>query len=1245
MSKESLEEKNIKKNKKSIYLNNKNNLPYNNIINDSFVTISKISNKSISTLNQNNIDPLLIIEDNKQKYLYHEQSKRHPKCSSCTNKYENILYKNKSALSDFILNNAITKKNNYYPNIKLLGNSRYKYSSPLLYVEDQKNNLSNSRLGLIPIPLEKFKKKIKNEEDEEEEKNLYNLQRSIVMSRRFQYNKNKNLKKEKNKNNEENFDFYNKEKEKGNNYLNKIVLIQRWWKNISKKNNIKKRIEDFVNKLNRIKLRKVFNELKNLILLKNVLNEICYISKNKYINSRFFNQKIRTIQNKYRKYIKYDNRLAGVKKKLISFNYIDKIRYRNSYKYINDAIKAIQKNFRIYKANKLNKNLDNNKQYCLNNNLKKDVKNKDNKEKNHFDYLENLNNEENKRSVYNKDVKEVNDSSGYNIKNNKSYFESQNNNIIPQKNENNPQKKEEKNSIVNNSLINSKRNKEVNNKDKIGNINNKEKKDSNENKEKKFNNDKDLLPLGNNGNKKNINKRSYNNIINNKNENKNDNQNNKTNQRKKDIINYNILKDIINYKNETKKNNNKILEFLNIINKCLYSYPFKKFIYYCNLPTYNLPKILICYITKEKELIKRIKFQKYKNKINNNIIEKIEIQINNNEDYIEKIYRKPIINGKSFKYQYYFSNNPYSQMNICYISKINIKNNNIYESIKNYNKINNLKFNKLNNGKIKTQNNISKIFSRDINDYIIINNNTNETNIYINKIKKVLKNGYFISKKIFKKKNKDIIKIQRQFRQLAFPKNKVFKRPSYTYTDYKKLINGENDLFDTENVQAMIILNKEKKKKFIKSKELSNSSKKDVKEELNGINKNINNLLNHSKPSNDLLNEIYNEQENNLDESDSEIITKIKLNYDSIKENKNDNNNIENCNNFIIKQFNSSKDIFYITKKRKINYIKNLTKLQNLYKNHLYLKKSKNNFTNINTFQKPKNKNCFLSIQRFIKTKTDRYMFIYNPKLKYFIFLLKLFIIKNIQEYIFKLIKDKIIYNNRKDKYFGFPFYIRAIQRVINFLNRNNNSNRKVILFFNEIFIYDNNKFKYILNKLCFLSKKEKSQLINSNIFTGYEENELIHFLCDFSDFDKNLNNEEFITERLGKTKLNDTNIFTLIKFIDDEYENLVNGEYCLKCFNNINICKCFKYKNIDEIEKDDINDQENCMEEDFEIFDRELNDDESFNSKRKINCFNYNTNNDNIVNLLIKTKSNLNKNNYKKLMDIIIPNEEFNNQ
>ena len=97
------------------------------------------------------------------------------------------------------------------------------------------------------------------------------------------------------------------------------------------------------------------------------------------------------------------------------------------------------------------------------------------------------------------------------------------------------------------------------------------------------------------------------------------------------------------------------------------------------------------------------------------------------------------------------------------------------------------------------------------------------------------------------------------------------------------------------------------KNKYVvpKPKELSNPSNKDVKENLNGINKNLNNLFNHNKHNDDLLNENENEQENNLDESNSEIITKIKLNYDSQKENKNENENNEDYNSYIIKQFNS----------------------------------------------------------------------------------------------------------------------------------------------------------------------------------------------------------------------------------------------------------------------------------------------------------------------------------------------------
>ena len=186
MSKLTTEDIKLKKKKTTNNLNNNKIISSNNIKNDS---LSKRSNNSSNSLN-NNIGTSLKNE-NKKKNLYHEKSK-HPKCSSCANKPANIVYKNKSALSNFIIMNLMTKKNYYHPNLKLLGNSRYKHTSPLLFVEDQKNNTSNESYGLIPIPLEKYKNKEKIDEEIEEKKNLYELQRSIVMSRRFQYNKDKN---------------------------------------------------------------------------------------------------------------------------------------------------------------------------------------------------------------------------------------------------------------------------------------------------------------------------------------------------------------------------------------------------------------------------------------------------------------------------------------------------------------------------------------------------------------------------------------------------------------------------------------------------------------------------------------------------------------------------------------------------------------------------------------------------------------------------------------------------------------------------------------------------------------------------------------------------------------------------------------------------------------------------------------------------------------------------------------------
>ena len=175
------------------------------------------------------------------------------------------------------------------------------------------------------------------------------------------------------------------------------------------------------------------------------------------------------------------------------------------------------------------------------------------------------------------------------------------------------------------------------------------------------------------------------------------------------------------------------------------------------------------------------------------------------------------------------------------------------------------------------------------------------------------------------------------------------------------------------------------------------------------------------------------------------------------------------------------------------------------------------------------------------------------------------------------------------------------------------------------------------MKSICFLSEKNHDKLINSNIFASYKENDLINFLSDFSEFDKNLNNEEFIIERLKKIKLNNTNIFSLVKLIDNEYNKLVKGLYCFKCYNEIEICNCNKDKNLIESKISISND----MDKSNDRFEENLNfDDFSDDSdkRRQINFFDYNKDDKLDNNILIKTKTKNNDENNKKLLDIILP-------
>ena len=183
-------------------------------------------------------------------------STSHLNCSICTkcHNYHKLLHTDKKLLSEYIQSH-----NNY---LKLIGNSRYKNKSPLKFVYDHNNEIINkNKIGLIPVP-SKSGSKI----NQKEKKNLYELQRSIVMIRRFQYNKRNFI-------DEEEYENY---------FLSLVIKIQLWWKKMCKIIKIQKifkgwfirnayksliafkiLMDEFENVLNKILVRKCFGKIKN----------------------------------------------------------------------------------------------------------------------------------------------------------------------------------------------------------------------------------------------------------------------------------------------------------------------------------------------------------------------------------------------------------------------------------------------------------------------------------------------------------------------------------------------------------------------------------------------------------------------------------------------------------------------------------------------------------------------------------------------------------------------------------------------------------------------------------------------------------------------------------------------------------------------------------------------------------------------------------------------------------------------
>lgn len=213
-----------------------------------------------------------------------------------------------------------------------------------------------------------------------------------------------------------------------------------------------------------------------------------------------------------------------------------------------------------------------------------------------------------------------------------------------------------------------------------------------------------------------------------------------------------------------------------------------------------------------------------------------------------------------------------------------------------------------------------------------------------------------------------------------------------------------------------------------------------------------------------------------------------------------------------------------------------------------------------------------------------------------FINLLFLLSVKNAQEYTFNILRLSPIEENE------FPFYYNALYRTIKYIQTNPVKGKKVIKFITKVLNLDSSKRIKPERILASLSKEQIKQLQNTNIYSSFEQ-DFIDYLTAFSKYDKRLSNETFISERLKLSKITNTTIFGIVKFLDEEYENMANGKYCFKCYLTTESCHCTK-KSTDADEE--------------EQFDMDLANDD-FTAKSLINHFEYDSTK--VKGVLIKRK------------------------
>ena len=202
------------------------------------------------------------------KKMSHSNHKHSSRCKYCTG-FHKLIKREENILSAYIENNVSF--------LTLLGNPRYNKTSPFLFVEDHKNNLSEKTMGLMPIPVKKNRtKSVVNKSK------LYNLQRGIVMVRRYQYGR---------KNFFQALTYRSYD----------VTLIQKWWKNVGQIIMIQKMFRGYfirkqvtgINNLHKFmnNFEKIVIRLKKAKFMRNILLKITIRKNRKYIKGNFISKR------------------------------------------------------------------------------------------------------------------------------------------------------------------------------------------------------------------------------------------------------------------------------------------------------------------------------------------------------------------------------------------------------------------------------------------------------------------------------------------------------------------------------------------------------------------------------------------------------------------------------------------------------------------------------------------------------------------------------------------------------------------------------------------------------------------------------------------------------------------------------------------------------------------------------------------------------------------------------------------